>query len=365
MIFRKFTSSALVLLLPLSSAIANDREEGVSGTILAPTDRAVTVFDSFDVGLDISKDDPELSVSYGGKLFTVHRDDQSAVAQTVAGSLSLDLPIGGKSDLTDKAVLDGLSNGTKISATISLFNSSFNPNRPYKEPFLSMMKQGVARCIASIEAGDVEGEEKIKNCSEDGSRPARDFAAKYSGYSASTINRALYGGSWLIGAKASVGFADFAWRTPLTLAKNKLSKTQYAGSIFGSYYFADALTSLTGEIEYQNGFEAPDEEIVCKPVVITPADDCVKAVAAPPKAAENLILRIENRRVFWSGFKGGELAIAPQASYDVLNDAFGAELPIYYIPPGDWPVSPGIKVGYSTKDKDVSFGVFLKTAFSF
>ena len=364
MIVRKIAILFLVSVWPIGAAAAGDPEEGVAGTLSGPTDR-VTAIDSFEVGLDVSDDDPELSVSYGGKIFDIYRDNQNAVAQTLAGSVSLDLPLGGESDLTDSAVLDGLSNGAKVSVSLSIFSSRFDPNRAFGPRFRKIMKRAEDRCVTAVKPDDAKAEEKIKNCREDGSRPTRDFAVQHSGYSPSTINRALYGGSWQIGMKSSLGFADFERQTPLTLEENKANKTQYAASIFGSYFFADALTSLTGEVEYQKGYEAKEKEVVCKAVVVTPVDDCANSAPAGPDRTENLVLRIENRRVFWSGFKGGELAIAPQLSYDVLNNKFGAELPIYYIPPGDWPISPGIKVGYSTKDGGPSFGAFLKTSFAF
>ena len=55
--------------------------------------------------------------------------------------------------------------------------------------------------------------------------------------------------------------------------------------------------------------------------------------------------------------------ISPTLSMNVSDGTWGAELPIYLLPGSDDTLTGGIKIGYTSEKKDVTFGIFIGAAF--
>ena len=76
------------------------------------------------------------------------------------------------------------------------------------------------------------------------------------------------------------------------------------------------------------------------------------------------MFNVEYRRTFDIGWSFADLAISPITSYDEGDGEFGIELPIYLLPHAKSPILPGIKLGCSSDEDEVTFGFFLKSSFS-
>lgn len=274
----------------------------------APASRTKSPTEGVGFELEVNNDKPEATISWARKsqpcLRTGGPDGATAHYRQTAFSASLSTPIGGKDDLTDPQVIDKLSNGTKLTLGVSRFGFS------------------------GSDAGS-------------GYRP---------------------GMGWQIGVEASIGYNKFDYRLPGTLAKASDGKVQYGLSAFGAL-FPSGRSMIGISAEYQHAYKAQDEAVLCKPVVVTPADDCAKAAPGAPKKDDGLPLAVEYRQTIAIGWSFADLALSPKATVDALDGAIGLELPVYLIPKGKAPVLPGVKIGYTSDEKDVSFGVFLKTSF--
>ena len=274
----------------------------------APAGRMDAFLEGLGFELEVNNDKPKAAVSLGGRFHpwtSTGVDGLTSTFNQLSWNASFSTPIGGEDDLTDAQTLDKLSNGSSVTLSLSRFSFS---NQDVGDPSLT--------------------------------------------------------GAWQVGGEATVGFNDFDYREPLTLVEHTGEETAYAVGAFVAYYPTNSRSMVSGGVRYQQAFEARDEVVLCRPVVIAPADDCAHAAPGPPEQTEGFVFNVEYRRTFDIGWSFADLAISPITSYDEGDGEFGIELPIYLLPHAKSPILPGIKFGYSSDEDEVTFGFFLKSSFS-
>lgn len=311
--------------------------------------------------LDIADDEAKAQIAVSGYLTSPRSSPEPGQARTDwMWKLAVSTPVSGSEDnLLEQATLDKLGNGTKISGQISLLNYRFERDRLGSKAFLDLMDRAAAKCIENAK-GDTA---KVQSCKD--AFPAENFVLTHTPSARLAMNRSLYSGFFAAGLKGSVSFDRFDFVTPGTLAENTSKQTGYSATLWGTYYPSDGVSAWKVEAEYSDAAEGADEEIICKAVVVVPNDDCTKAAPVGPTRKEALVLRGEYRRYFPFGSGKGGIGASLTGSVDTLSGDYGFELPVYFTIPGVDAVAPGIKVGYASKEKDWTVGLFIKTAFSF
>lgn len=368
------TRGLLITLMAYSwpTAAFAQNSSGHSGSAelgpLAPAGRSESVLSgaSFDFSLD--DDAPSASVQIGG--FFVRNEDDEEEQRTKQSnwlwSVRATAPIGGSSDLSSRSALDALSNGARLSVSISHGWFSTATSRLNGEPFQTYMASARANCREDALQNRSLSEEaratELARC--DNAPRTPEFARQHSDASKAEINRALFDSSFRLGGEASIGVDRFTYIDPATLGEIERTKVQYSGAAFFTWFPSDAMSALIGRGEYQRGYQAAEEALVCRPVVTDPADDCVTGISGPPSRTERLNFSLEYRRVFDLRWRRGMLAISPRGTIDALTGEVEVDFPIYFIPRGTSPISPGIRATYSSERDEVVFGVFLKTTFS-
>lgn len=336
---------------------------------LAPAGRSESALDgvSFDISLD--DDAPSASVQVGGFLVD-NRPGVNGRAATQSNwlwSAKATAPIGGATDLSARSTLDALADGSRLTLSISHGRFASGTGNLNEEPFLGYMASARVNCVAEAERNrEYTPEERAAEVTRCNNVPRNpQFARQYSDASPAAVNRALFGGfTFRVGGEASIGVDRFTYINAATLAEIEDTKVQYSGALFFTWYPSDAMSALIARGEYQRGYEAAEEALVCRPVVVDPADDCVTGISGPPSRIERLNFSLEYRRVFDLRLRQGMIAISPRATIDALTGEVEVDFPIYFIPRGTSPVSPGIRATYSSERGEVVFGVFLKTTFS-
>lgn len=325
------------------------------------TGRFESLLNGVSVEFDLSEDESLTSIQIGGFDVANFDDGDDLKQKSIAWKLGLDIPFGGQDNIIDGNTLDALGDGIKISGAINLLSFNGSASKLTSKPFTPLHDQAIAACKLTAP----ENPATIANCDRARDYPTKQFAVKYLPGREDEINNSLFSGFSTFGVRASVGVNRFDYVMPGTLAELDSSKFSYSAAAVFAYYPSNALSVWKAEIEYASAFEAVDDSIVCKTVIVNPDDDCVKAAAAAPTREESLVLRGEYRHFF--PMKNGKSGIgaALTGSWDTLSGEYGVELPVYYHIGGSAPISPGVKVGYSSKDDDVSVGIFLKTSFSF
>lgn len=325
---------------------------------------AMAPFVGINVALDVAEDESKASASVSG--FAVRNrnlDNDPAKDRTdITWSLGIAVPVGGGDDLLDRASLEKLSNGTKISAGLNFLSYNFKPVEDWlpSARFDELMAVARRECLAAAKTDEDKAYCKDAMNSE-------DFVREHAPWLRLAANRAAYSGYWSYGIAGSVSFNKFTYYEAATLKELEASPSGYSASVNVAYFPADAVSAWKGEAEYSSAPEAADDAVNCKPVVIDPAEDCEYGAPSAPTREKSFVLRAKYLRYF--PFRSGKAGIgaAIVGSKDTMSSDYGVELPVYVTIPGVSVVAPGVKFGYGSKDGETDFtaSVFLKTSFSF
>lgn len=331
----------------------------------APSDRFDTITYGATASLDISEKKAETNLSAGGDLTTTRQaGGGTQVQDALLWKAGLQIPLAGNADLTDDATLDFLDGGLTFTGGVTWkhFTSSLQALAdPVFEPYL---EEAIAECAR--QAGRT-----AEQCAVLRSLPPAQAVRDYLPRIYRQLDRTGYAGFWTVGLSGSLGFRNFDYVLPGTLAEKDVTHESYSVKLSGVYYPADRVSAFKLEAEYGEAYEPADETIVCKDVVSVPSEDCKKASPMAPEKQESLVFRAEMRRYLVSLDGGSGLGLALTGSVDALSGDLGVELPLYYNLGAKSPILPGIKFGYkkdvskaSNEDEEFSASVFLKTAFS-
>jgi hypothetical protein len=253
------------------------------------------------------------------------------------------------------ASLDSLANGTKV----TLRWGHFRIGTPIEDETAKEIKVNAQRdCEAAEPTNDPQATEL--KCSNSAYAIHGYARARHREYVWHTVR----GGATDFGLDATVGINDFEWLDPVTFFPHKDRQTDWSVTANIAQYFAG--TAITGSVSYQRAYKAADETQVC-PLGSTDPADCIKGRTAAPSRDSHLLLSAGLRHRFL-GSDGNRmrLAVAPQVNYDVEEDVFGVDVPVYFIPGADDSLTGGVRFGYrSDRDDKFSVAVFLGTTFSF
>ncbi|HST36725.1 MAG TPA: hypothetical protein VLK25_08875 [Allosphingosinicella sp.] len=263
-------------------------------------------------------------------------------------SLTLATPLQGDEEAMP-ASLDALANGTR--ATLSWGYFDVRVIRPDAE--IHELRARARRLCREREPAET--------------RPrCRDSAfamRKYGSDDAALDRRRTTPAATDFGIQATAGFNDFEWVDPVSLLPQEDRRTDWAVAAHVAHYLPNSHTALTASVSYQRAYEAAEEQEICPPSSADP-DDCRKVRTAAPSRNENLLLSAGVRHRFFENGSLANLAIAPVVTYDVLDDVFGVDVPIYYTPTGDGRLNGGIRFGYrSDRENEFSVSFFVGTTF--
>ncbi len=310
--------------------------------------------------LDIAEEEAKAGLSISGFFAKPTPESRSNPGQrtSLGWKLGVDVPIGGTDDLLDRATLDKLGQGTKLSGSITFLSYKSDPAKLGSPGFIVLMDRAAQVCRDKAET-----EQEQAGCTYVG--PSPSFILKHLPSAQLAMQRALFSGYWSGGLKGSASFKRYEWVSAGSLAKNSSKPTAYSATAWVVYYPSDAVSAWKLESEYASAPEQADAVILCKAVVVSPNDDCVKAAPSAPDRKESFVIRGEYRRYFpFSNGKGG-VGAALTSSVDTLSGDYGFELPVYLTLPMTTDILPGIKFGYSSNKDNFTVSLFLKTSFGF
>ncbi|WP_194954905.1 hypothetical protein [Sphingopyxis solisilvae] len=321
-------------------------------------------FSGFSTELDVSTEEGKAKTSFNISGYfqpDSRQPSEGSRRNDVTWNAGLSIPIGGKSDLLDKSTLGSLGDGTKLSAGVALLSFRSDPAAIGNPAFLALMEQARAQCVDDAKADAT----KIAECK--ALLPSESVVRQHAPWLELQMNRALYGDFWTLGAEGAVSVARYKFITLPNLDEEKDRELGYSAKILFNYYPRDAVSKFKIEAEYSDEAKASDATILCKPVVVTPAEDCKSGAPSGPTREDALVLRTGYARYF--PFRTGKAGIGVEltASKDVLSKDWAVEAPVYLTIPGTKLISPGVKIGYGSKDGEEDFllNLFIKTAFSF
>jgi hypothetical protein len=88
--------------------------------------------------------------------------------------------------------------------------------------------------------------------------------------------------------------------------------------------------------------------------------ECKRATLAPPERSTTDLAFAE-----WRRLAGKHWALSPRLEYDLNDSEWAFRMPVYFITDAKGAFTAGVSVGYTTKDEDLGFSVFVSKAFTF
>jgi len=162
----------------------------------------------------------------------------------------------------------------------------------------------------------------------------------------------------IYGAGAKVGYNQFDYNDPTTLAQESRSRTPWSVSGFLTYYGRANKVLASGSYEHQEAYADADTKTVCP--VVTPPVTCVSGPLGAPKLSQQDLFSLDLRKMF-----SASLGAAATFTYDAHSDVWGVETPIYFVrnPSGDG-LTGGVKLGWRSDKHDLRASIFIGKAFS-
>lgn len=166
------------------------------------------------------------------------------------------------------------------------------------------------------------------------------------------------------GASATIGQEDFDFTELATFEAMKVTETTYAFSVFGRIERTNSQggTSLTAAIKLQHAFKENDKSTECR----DPDEmaTCIEAVFGPPVAQDDFIATLSYATEFGNPVFGDQpIAIMVNTSYDIDNDVFGIDAPVFLYR-GNENLGAGIRAGWRSDTEDFQVGFFVSQKFS-
>lgn len=331
-------AGAFALLFATGASASDDpvRAEAVVAADSGPLDRSVSAASGAELTAGSDADNVKLKLSFG------------------EFSLTASAPASDDGSDTELATLDGFADAVWLEAKFTHLYA----------PGLRDIRSGAADAICA-ELREVPGHE-MDGCGVDSIRAVLG-PAKADAYARATHIRTFF---W--GGSARVGYDQFEYFDPITLAKEEDERTPWGVSAFFAFTPLNDPLLVTFTGAYQEAWKDADTQVLCPGGV--PPVVCVNGPIGGPVDDHRSLASIEVRRGFRvDGVPGFDRwAISAQVTYDFNSDVTGVDVPVYLFqaPPSDDDngrrpgLTGGLRVGWRDDTDDISLGLFIGAAFS-
>ena len=342
-----------------------------------------------DLSLDVSEDESKAVVGYGGWIIGTENVDSDGPRIDMTWGISAEYPVGGKDNLAKSATLDKLVAMPTFSAKFGFVGFQNDEPNFGDRRMVALVAEAELNCKTLVTRAYAAGEltpapedtpagkdpqaiastlrdKQLKGCTWGPlHKDTQWIAARLPANRLAALNSASSPGFWTLGIEGSIGHKKYDFVVPGTFAEDKQRLTAWSINSSFAWYPANGYPALKTGLEFSRAPEDLKAGVVCKTVVITPADDCKNALSRAPKLEDSLVLRFEVRR-FWPFANGkGGIGAALTTSTNLLKDEWGVEVPVFFNFGDSVPVMPGVSIGYTSEEDDITFGVFAKTSFKF
>lgn len=266
--------------------------------------------------------------------------------------------------------LQGFPNGTEIRLSYTHYGTVISLDDPsgYQE------EQARLRCERA------PPEERAEGCVPSAYRPAEGpqgasaFIRRYypDGFDAMAA-RVLPRQTWFLGAELAADQSKFGFLDRARFALVSESHLEVDGTIFGGLIFPHHQTAIIGSLQQGRSFEARDEVTLCQPIAGTTLTQCLTGPDGRPVRSRTAIAALEFRHAFGrrnSRFPTN-LAIAPRFAYDIEDDAYSIDMPVYFGTDAAGALRAGIRGIFVSqpraaggRDEDFSLALFVGVPFS-
>lgn len=174
------------------------------------------------------------------------------------------------------------------------------------------------------------------------------------------------------GLKVSANQTTFKNLDRTAFKENKDDRLGLAGTVYGGVLMNRAVASIGGSFTLKRSYKAGESITLCQPLASSVQTQCLTSQDGPPKRKVQAIVAVEGRRALAFGDDGMKLAIAPELSTDLNNDAWSLVVPVYFAGDGSGQLRAGVRGVYTNqkdaknggRDEDFAIGLFFGAPFS-
>ncbi len=298
-------------------------------------------------------------------------------------NLIVSTPLGDGEDEAQIANLDGLANGTKLTLRFGRW-SAYLP-RDVPSAAMAIYERAQERCrqvaasrdvvrrtalgedpsVAAVTQADEQRQNDMNECANPAGGSQNQIATYLPSWERRYINAFVPSDARHYGFELSVNRRRFEFVDPTTIADGAERHVQWSAKAFYTQYLRESVTAVTFSAGYERSYKAARSAVFCPANPNNVVIRCTNASAGPPTLNEGLILSAGLRHQLADRGILRNVAIAPQVTYDVLDETVGFDLPVYFLPNADGGLTGGIRFGYqSDRDNEFSVGIFIGAAFN-
>lgn len=200
-----------------------------------------------------------------------------------------------------------------------------------------------------------------------------EFVVKYNpqGFGA-LIDEVLPGPVWFYGTKFAGSQTTFTYLDRAAFAMKDTKRFGYSGSVFGGLIFGHGATAIEAGFAWRRTDDEQDPVEICQPLAGTIQTQCQTGPDGAPVRSSRAIASVSLRHAFpvnpgdnWS------LAVGPEFSADVKNNAWSIDVPVYFAPNESGKLRGGVRAIYQNQRKagggredGVTLALFVGVPFS-
>jgi len=352
------------LLLGPAAAWAQDTSSETPTSLLAATpapraDAALSPLEAFS--FEGTTDGGNVTLKYGGAINRLtYDDDHPGRAKGIFGtySIALSAPINEDGDFTSPLTHDGLSNAASVKLQLSQLvvpGVTYTGDAADDGPICTRMRESfLAKNPGAQPPGC--GTESIANVL--GVKDAEAFNNARAGTYAKRL--LTYRGAF-----AKVGYKEYTYYDPTTLAEGELERTPWRVGGFWGFIGGDRGWAVTAEYAHEVSFEAAPSKTTCL-AGAGPLLDCVSGSLGRAAKVTKEVLSLEGRLALGKlelGKVKPSIGLAPKVVYDAKNDDWAVALPVYLFSDKTG-LTGGVRADWESNAHDIIVGVFITKAFS-
>lgn len=316
------------------------------------------------VAVELSATSDASSVSI--KLARSESDVRESHGIATSYGITASAPLAGSGRFSDIGTLDGFIGGSKLRFQVSRFVRRLSEPDIYPG-YDALVEITKAACRARLGATakecapDLFSSEFVNNYA-----PELETALLAMTHMTPGPNPRVDWSATSFGAEFAIGYKKFNFISSSPARKDDASRVPVSGKVYFSYLPDVRSDAIVGAVEYQRVFKDGTAGALCPAGVPGAEVQCLTGPIGDPKRDGKLLLSAEYRHQFTFGEKSliPSLGISAMATYDALNKDFGVDVPVYLVNDPKIGLTGGLRLGYTTKDKDFVAGVFVGTGFS-
>lgn len=167
---------------------------------------------------------------------------------------------------------------------------------------------------------------------------------------------------WFFGASGSLGDEDFSVLNRNDFLVETVSRNPWEVKGYAGLIGPDLNWSARASIAYGSSFEAAEDAEFCQ-MEMDDEPDCITGPDGNPIRDNSGRVALEGR-VLFDLAKGNGIGFAPEVTYDLEEEDWIVEAPIYFSPNKEGQLTGGIITRYESDDNDFSVGLFIGVPFS-